>query len=261
MKLDALFFDIDGTLVSFDTHTIPASTVAAIERARAAGSRIFISTGRPMAIINNLKPIEHLIDGYITMNGAATIVDGKVIHSFPIAPEDVAKVIDAADRSGVSCVVVGARLIGINNPRPQDIETFRRLIGIADIGAGVDIDKLLKEDVYQLTPFVTAEEEAEFSADFDNVEVARWCPLFCDVTAKGVDKGRGVEALCAHFGIPVKNTAAFGDGGNDIAMLRAAGIGVAMGNANPEVKEMADYITTSVDDNGIANALTYLEAL
>ena len=66
----ALFFDIDGTLVSFKTHAIPASTIEALKRAKANGVKIYISTGRPFLFINNLGQIASLIDGYRTNNGA-----------------------------------------------------------------------------------------------------------------------------------------------------------------------------------------------
>ena len=65
-KIKALFFDIDGTLVSFRTHKIPQSTVDALEDAKRNGVAVYISTGRPIMLINNLGQIEHLIDGYIT---------------------------------------------------------------------------------------------------------------------------------------------------------------------------------------------------
>lgn len=68
--IKALFFDIDGTLVSFQTHQIPVSAVRAIEQAKERGIQVYISTGRPFALINNLGDIRHLIDGYITVNGA-----------------------------------------------------------------------------------------------------------------------------------------------------------------------------------------------
>ena len=75
--IKALFFDIDGTLVSFKTHQIPVSTIEALEAAKAKGIQIFISTGRPRVIINNLAALQErkLIDGYITMNGAYCFVD------------------------------------------------------------------------------------------------------------------------------------------------------------------------------------------
>lgn len=68
--IKALFFDIDGTLVSFRTHTIPQSTIDALTEAKAKGINIYISTGRPVSIITNIGAISHLIDGYITANGA-----------------------------------------------------------------------------------------------------------------------------------------------------------------------------------------------
>ena len=92
-----------------------------------------------------------------------------------------------------------------------------------------------------------------------NCELGRWHPAFVDVTAKGNTKQRGIDEIIRHFGIRLDETMAFGDGGNDISMLRHAGIGVAMGNANESVKSVADYVTTSVDNNGIANALKHFE--
>ena len=74
-KIKALFFDIDGTLVSFQTHRIPQSTVEALEKAKQNGVYIYISTGRPIILITNLGQIEHLIDGYITTNGARCFVE------------------------------------------------------------------------------------------------------------------------------------------------------------------------------------------
>ena len=72
------------------------------------------------------------------------------------------------------------------------------------------------------------------------------------------DKGKALIAMAAHEGFKVEETMAFGDGGNDIPIIRQAGIGVAMGNARDEVKEAADYVTTSVNEDGVRNALHVL---
>lgn len=90
-----------------------------------------------------------------------------------------------------------------------------------------------------------------------NCTAMRWYPTFADVIAKGVDKGVGIDSFCKHFGFSLEETMAFGDGGNDVEMLRHAGIGVAMGNAREEVKQAADYVTDSVDDDGIETALLH----
>ena len=90
----ALFFDIDGTLVSFKTHEIPPSTIFALTQAKANGSRVYIATGRPPVIITNLGAIEHLIDGYITTNGALCFVGDELVCCQPIPMEDVMTCVD-----------------------------------------------------------------------------------------------------------------------------------------------------------------------
>ena len=89
----------------------------------------------------------------------------------------------------------------------------------------------------------------------------RWHPEFTDITANGADKGKGILAMAKHEGFNPNHTIAFGDGGNDTSMILQAGIGVAMGNAIDELKQQADYVTTTVDDYGILNALRHLEVI
>ena len=114
-KIKALFFDIDGTLVSFKTHKIPQSTVDALEQAKKNGVEVYISTGRPQLLITNLGQIEHLIDGYITTNGARCFVGDKVVSQHAIFPEDVKKIIEAADRDDYPAIVVGEHHLAIHH--------------------------------------------------------------------------------------------------------------------------------------------------
>jgi HAD superfamily hydrolase (TIGR01484 family) len=92
----ALFFDIDGTLVSFQTHEIPPSTIFALTQAKANGHKVFIATGRPPVIITNLGAIEHLIDGYVTINGALCFVGNDIVASNAIPHKEAQIVIDDA---------------------------------------------------------------------------------------------------------------------------------------------------------------------
>ena len=85
-----------------------------------------------------------------------------------------------------------------------------------------------------------------------NCDAHRWHPDFADIISKGNSKSTGIDAMLAHYGIKLDESMAFGDGGNDISMLKHAGIGVAMGNASEEVKKSADFVTASVDEDGVA---------
>lgn len=85
----------------------------------------------------------------------------------------------------------------------------------------------------------------------------RWHPAFTDITSSDADKSNGLARMAEFLGLDISETMAFGDGGNDISIIRKAGVGIAMGNAGDNVKAAADYITTSVDDDGIRNALRH----
>ena len=261
MSIKALFFDIDGTLVSFETHTIPQSTVHALEEASKRGIKIIISTGRPPLFINNLAPIEHLIDGYITSNGAYSFIGNRRISLTPIQRSDVDAVLEMCSTLDVPCIVVGRDMVDTYNYKPVAEEIFGSLLAIHNTGKGDNIDKVLEGPVLQMTPIVSLEQEQTMRGALQNVEAERWCELFMDITARGISKAHGIEVMAKEFGFDISETMAFGDGGNDASMLRTAGIGVAMGNAGDKAKDAADYITTSVDDNGVLEALRRFEVI
>ena len=255
--IKALFFDIDGTLVSFETHKIPASTLEALVAAKAKGMHIFIATGRPAVIINNLSALQerNLIDGYITMNGAYCFVEDTVIYKSVIPATEVETMTAFCHERNIPCILVGEHDICVNQPAEIVTEIFHRQLKVVPIEAKPYAEALAGKAIYQMTPFINAEEEKEVLPDVPNCEMGRWHPAFVDMTATGNTKQKGIDQIIRHFGIHLEETMAFGDGGNDISMLQHAGIGVAMGNAKEDVKAAADYVTTSVDEDGIANAL------
>ena len=259
MMIKALFFDIDGTLVSFRTHTIPQSTIDALTEAKAKGISIYISTGRPVSIITNISAISHLIDGYITANGAFCFInrDGerKVVCCHDIPMPEVRQILDAALRWERPVVVVGIDDIAIYNYKDIVDKVFRKGLGVNTIDYDKPAEELLANPILQLTPFISEAQEAELMPKVKHCISGRWCDDFTDITHVKADKGQGLLAIAAHEGLAISETMAFGDGGNDISIIRQAGIGVAMGNARESVKSVADDVTTSVDDDGIRNAL------
>ena len=257
MAIKAAFFDIDGTLVSFQTHKIPASTIKTIEQIKERGVKIFISTGRPVAIINNIDAIRHLIDGYITFNGARTFINDEDITLMPIPENEVQAMIEDASRRDYAVLVCGKDDVALHNHKPIFDEIFVHDLGVNNIDINKLVEPLLSQPVLQLTPFFSVAAEEEICPSMPHCISARWHPSFTDITVQGADKGTALRQLAKHLGIGLDECIAFGDGGNDISILQTAGSGVAMGNAFEGVKAVADYVTTSVDDDGIRNAFIH----
>lgn len=255
----ALFFDIDGTLVSFTTHKIPQTTVDAIAQAKKNGVKIYISTGRPISLITNLGQIEHLIDGYITTNGAYCFVDDEsgrhTICCNDIPTEDIQMMLNAASQWDRPVIFVGQQDIAIYNYKEIVDDVFHKGLGVTNLDYDKPIEDVLVQPILQMTPFISEEQEALIMSNLKDCTSGRWCLDFTDITCKAADKGKGLLAMAEHEGFNIADTMAFGDGGNDISIIKQAGIGVAMWNAGDEVKKNADFTTTSVDEDGIMNAL------
>ena len=241
-----LFFDVDGTLVSFTTHRVPDSTQEALVHAKAQGHRLFICTGRPLQWVHTeaLRPVLPLMDGFVTLNGASATVDGHQVCSATALPADTVRMLldDALSADNEKCIFVFQQLLRIpafRLPRlePPQVEALH---------------------VLQISPFFTVSQEQLIMPRVSDALCTRWHPAFADITACHATKGRALEAVASYLGTDAAHCIAFGDGGNDIPMLQTAGVGVAMGNASDCVKQAADYVTSSVDDDGIARALRYL---
>lgn len=254
----ALFFDIDGTLVSLQTLAIPNSAIAALERAKANGTKIFISTGRPTQIMNNIGALQErrLIDGYITMNGAYCYVGDKVIYKSPVPATDVHTLANLCRQNGYCSIFVGEKDIKVCQPNDEVRHIFFEFLRVNEISES-SFEEAMRGEIYQITPFFSPEAQEHIAPLMPGSEFGRWHPAFVDITRKGNTKRLGMEHIQRHFGISPSETMAFGDGGNDIAMLQYAATGIAMGNASETVKAAADYVTENAENDGIALALEH----
>ncbi len=257
MKKYALFFDIDGTLVSFKTHQIPPSTILALTQAKANGHKVLIATGRPPLIITNLGAIQHLVDGFVTINGALCFIGEEIVRCREIAPEEAQLVVEDARNKDYGLIVIGENDMAVHDPHGEVDRIFRQELAVENLHQAKPMDHVLTQRILQLTAFFTEDYEATLMPRIPGCISGRWHPAFTDITAQGADKGKGILAMAAHLRLDPQCTMAFGDGGNDTAMIKAAGVGVAMGNALPSLKQAADYTTTSVDEDGILNALRH----
>lgn len=257
--IKAIFFDIDGTLVSFKTHSIPKSTLYALDLLKKKEIKIFIATGRYYKAINNLGDL--VFDGYVTLNGGYVFA-GKddVIYKHSIPNEDIEALIRYQEKEGeFPCAFVQENGTFMNYTDNSVNEVFRLLNFPAPPIR--PIEDVRGKTIFQIIAFFTEEQEKRIMQEMPNCESTRWNPLFTDVVPKGSSKRVGIDKMLEHFQIALDECMAFGDGGNDIQMLSHVGIGVAMGNATDEVKSFANYITSSVDDDGVYKALKHFNVI
>lgn len=255
----AVFFDIDGTLVSFRTHKVPESTFESILRLKEKGIKVFIATGRRLQAITNVGTLE--FDGYVTLNGGYCLAGREqVIHKHHIPQADIRAMLDYQENvRPFPCAMAQEDAIYMNYV-DENVEEVFNLLNFPTPPLR-PLREVADDPVFQLIAFFTAGQEGDIMQTMPHCEATRWNPLFSDVVPKGVNKRVGIDKMLEHFGISLEETMAFGDGGNDIGMIRHVKYGVAMGNAEEDVKKSAHYVTTSVDDDGIYNALRHFNVL
>lgn len=257
--IHSIFFDIDGTLVSFRTHTVPPSAAQSIRECQARGIRIFLCTGRPKILVQDFSLPQFgslSFDGLIAQNGCYCATgDGQVIHQSIIDPRDIRALVNYLnDHEPFPVSLMTSTRVYINyiDRKVENLAAF--------LGVGLPQIRPLEtvcEDVMQVNIYGDTQLEAKVMKEvFTRCESSRWHPDFADVTPQGNSKRTGIEKILQHYGLERKGTMAFGDGGNDIPMLEYVEVGVAMGNAHdPRVAEAADHVAPPLDDDGIARFL------
>lgn len=274
MNVKAFAFDLDGTLLGTD-HRINQENVDAILYAREKGIKIFICTGRPL--FDTLKPLvdleDNIIDYGILNNGAyeynfsnkEIILNGEVDKS----------VIETFVKIGKKYKTIFAihtfdkpiRGDFFNGQEPEWFahakKTEQYLSEERD--NHVPIEKALEmvkdKKITQLSFRGTAQEIRDIEKELIELGIDKKVNLFdssgvyMDFSPKGINKFVGLEKLAKKFDISIDEIVAFGDSGNDIEMLDKAGLGIAMGNASDQAKEIADIVIGNNDTNAIANKI------
>ncbi len=259
--IKAAFFDIDGTLVSLKTKVYPPSAPCAIEALRKNGVKCFVATGRSKFEIAEEGLLDGIaFDGYLTNNGQdAYDADGKLLYGKPLAPNEARAVLSWVEQSGCACWMVSGEKSCLNFCNERVLAAMEA-IHTRPPKTG-DLRAMLEAPIYKIVLFLTREEMAQPMPLAPTSRMTQWFPLGHDIISKDGGKRNAMLEIIASYGISPEECIAFGDSENDLEMLRAAGIGVAMGNGTAEAKAAANYTTTDCDDDGILNALKHFELI
>ncbi len=250
----AVFFDIDGTLLSHKTNSIPASALEAIRQLRKQGIPVFLATGRHRSHLESLPPLRELeYDGAVSLNGGYCYdARGRIFHN-PICREDIAALLSWLDANPTPCGFTEEDRTYVNfyNDRVHQVHDaiHTPLLPLGDLRRGLDFP------VYQILLYLYAEDPVP--PCMPHTRTTRWFTGGVDIIPAEGGKALGIQAVLDHYGIDKAETMAFGDGDNDLDMFGAVGFSVAMGNAVPQLIAAADHVTADVDDDGIAKALRH----
>lgn len=251
----AIFFDVDGTLISHTTNEVPEGTREVLDKLRDKGIKRVVATGRHMSELDMLPVKDIKFDGYITLNGQLVLDgEGNIIYENPIVGDDKKALINLFNEKNIPVALVEKDRMYINYVN-QYVESAQQAVSTPVPTVG----EYTGEKIYLAIVYLGKEDEHIMSTKLPGCKATRWNDYGVDVIASSGGKAQGIKQYMKATGIVDKETMAFGDGINDIEMLRVVNIGVAMGNAVMELKDEANYVTASVDKNGIARALNFYD--
>ena len=250
-----LFFDFDNTLVDNKTHQIPESAILALNKVVENGYRIAIASGRSYPLLKLTGACDLLPWSGYCLNNGQVVMDGneKFIHHHTLPHDKILETIDIAKKLGFNLFFssLGNDFL-LEEPNEYVYEAhnfFNEPIPDVAEYTNQPIDKIL---VYAPKGY----DYAPFKA-IDGLSTFISVSTYADLATTGVSKHSAILELCSALHLPTEY-ASFGDSQNDMEMLNGAKISVAMGNADPKLKAIADYVTDDVDQDGIYNILVKL---
>lgn len=266
-KIKAVAIDLDGTLLAPDREATPA-TVSAVQRLKEIGVKPVICTGRPLQGVIDLVHKLNLLapdDLIITYNGGLIQrpASGEVLKKVTLSLDDLSSLLKLAEAINMPLAVVDATNAYLLNeplgrqsgyPKIMTKLPFSH-VSLSDFSTSHQFNKVLfSYDVDVLNAAIK-----EIPKDYyDRFTIMKSRPNLLELLPKTVNKGHAISDLASILEVPVSAIMAIGDQENDLPMIKKAGIGVAMGNAIPEVKAVADMVTTTNAEDGVAKVFEQL---
>ncbi len=262
MNKKIVFFDIDGTLLDEETHTVPESCLEAIHQAQQNGHILIVNTGRPISTIENIIT-DIGFDGYVCGCGTYIKYKEKTILHATLDQIIRQEIIHKVYQCNVQAVLEGEKGAffskNITNPLVKEFKQRYKnaglLVGEYDSSDIVDFDKMAvwydeKSDIESFRNYLK-----------QYFEIIQREDDFIEVVPLGYSKATGIQFICDYLDMDISQCISIGDSTNDLAMLKYTEESVAMGNSNPILFDKVTYITTDVDKNGIYNALKHFQLI
>lgn len=259
MKPHLLFFDIDGTLRDEATGEVSIATRNAVKRAQKQGHMAFLNTGRSFAELDK-EIMDVGFDGVVCGCGTYVDYEGENLFLESVTGEEAQRVVELLEKYKIQAVLEGQSYFYIskytNNKKLLQVKEY---FG-AEVNKKCRFWEEVQPEFQKLTVWLNPDSDFEsLQAELsDRFEYIKRDFDFYEIIPKGYSKATGIQYLADHLGIDKERTVAIGDSTNDLSMLEFAGIGVAMGNSSELVKEKVDFVTRSVEEEGVAYALEQL---
>lgn len=248
-KIKIAFFDIDGTLIDPKKKKMTDNTKEMLHKLQENGIKICIATGRPPIVVPDFESEDVKFDAFLTFNGSYCYNDTEDIFQNPLDKKDVEQIIKNGTKMGHPVAVATKKRLGSNWLEDDLVEYFE--IANQEIKEASDFDALIQEDVFQIMMAGTKDEYEDMVKDTKRAAVTAWWDRAVDIIPSNGGKGISVGKVLEYYHLGKDEAMAFGDGNNDIEMLKTVGHAVAMGNASKELKEVADVICGDVSEDGI----------
>ena len=253
-KLIAL--DIDGTLLNSEKK-ITNEVFNSIQEAKKSGAKVVLSTGRPLPGVTPLLDELNLNDDgdyVICFNGAVVqeVKSKKILSNIEMCHDDFVLINNLAKENNTHVHINTPTNLIIPEETPSKYTIHESTLN------NIDIVSMNEEDINDDITFckiMIIDEPEKLEEVIEKYTIVRSAPFFLEFLNKNANKGTALEALCNTINIPLSKSIAVGDEENDQHMIKMAGLGVAMGNARDSIKEIANYVTCSNNEHGVAKVI------
>lgn len=262
MAIKLAVFDIDGTLVTHGTHILLDSTTQSIHKLQEKGIRVAIASGRALYSFDQQILDQVEFDYLISANGAY-IYDQKnqkeiYRHRYD---QNLVEVFTKRIEEENGSLMYQMRNNGYSyvdfNGLAQVMLEYLNMDESKIINQDFNQTRHLEEDPHHIIARIPDEAFATIVKEFPQLKFTKFLPEKYDVNDHSINKANGIKHIIKKLGIGLDEVIAFGDGLNDLEMLSEVKLSVAMGNAEPELKKVADYVTANSEDHGIKQGLVH----